>query len=83
MGHFTSFLLHAFIPLAEALLHPRELTAILNTLVVCVLVACIVNGQRLVSRNGPSGLLIVWATGLGTILFWLLALMVLEGLGAL
>jgi hypothetical protein len=76
-------LFHALLPAVEMLLRPNGLLGTLNTLVVLLLATSAVNSKAVVSQDNAAGLMVVWMTGIGTILLWLFAIAMLQMLGLL
>ena len=70
-------------PISEIALGHGELQAVLNTIVICVLAASQANGAALCARNGMQGVLMTWFMGIGTLMLWLLAIVVLRKTGAM
>jgi len=75
--------LHWLVPLLEAFLHANQPLAVLNTMIVSVLVSCLAHGRTIVAVNQQSGLVVLWMTGIGTILFWMFSIIVLHEAGVL
>jgi Na+-transporting NADH:ubiquinone oxidoreductase subunit NqrE len=65
----------------EVIRNPHELLSTLDVLVVCVLATCIGFGRVLMIDHPREGFAVAWISSIGTILFWILAVLILRRTG--